>query len=661
MDLIPTLDYLLLSLLLLLAFASLAFGLHRIWRRIGRGRPLEPGDARDLPSALGPINWSAFLERGVLASRLFQRPVSGTAHALVLFGSMVLILGHAVFPLIFLGVPLFEGRIGFWFMGLGRDLAGVAVVGGVLFFLGRRLFPPERLSRPKARSGFVFMEILLLVVLLAGFAAEAFRIAHDGAHEGKFVGNFLASLLGGRESTSAAFHYFWWIHGLLGLTFISCIAHSPISHILLGPLNSALASARAGVQLKPIDWSALEDDEAEEVPALGASKPADFDRKRLLDSATCLWCGRCDEVCPATQTGKTLSPKGVVATLSEYLTEGKFEDDSLLDAIGIRAAFDCVTCAACMEACPVSISQPETILELRRHFVMERSEIPELMGHAQKNLETRQHPFVGTAARPDDWRRDLDVPLFVKGETEYLLWIGCAITYEERAQEIARATVRILQASDVSFGILEQTRCTGDPAKQMGNELLFVELAQQNVEEFAALGITKIITMCAHCYNSFTRYYPELGASYQVVPHAVLIADLIGAGKLRLARSAERITFHDPCYLSRHNEIESEPRAVLSALGELVEMPRNRKQSFCCGAGGGNYWGGEGGERINEVRSREALDTGADKIATSCPFCLLMLTEGVSGHTQERRVFDIAELVEREWKALPSAENSHQE
>jgi ferredoxin/nitrate reductase gamma subunit len=418
MDLIPTLDYFLLSLLLLLALASLGFGLYRIWRRISAGRPVELGEAPHATSALGPINWSALLERGVLASRLFKRPVSGTAHALVLFGSMILILGHAVFPLTFLGVPLFEGRIGFWFMGLGRDLAGVAVLLGVSFFLARRLFPPERLSKPKARSGFVFVEILLLVALVAGFGAEAFRIAHDGVHEGKFLGNFLASLLGDAQGAPAAFHIAWWIHGLLGLTFIACIAYSPLAHILLGPLNSALVSARPGVVLKPIDWSALEDEDAEEVPPLGASKPVDFDRKILLDSSTCLWCGRCDEVCPAAQTGKALSPKGVVATLSEYLSQGKFEDDSLLDAIGIRASFDCVTCAACMEECPVSISQPENILQFRRHFVMERSEIPEVMGHAQKNLETRQHPFVGTAASPEDWRRDLEVPLFQKGETE---------------------------------------------------------------------------------------------------------------------------------------------------------------------------------------------------------------------------------------------------
>jgi Fe-S oxidoreductase/nitrate reductase gamma subunit len=647
MDLIPTLDYVILTALLLLAFSSLGFGLLRIWRRIRVGRPVEAGDATGAATPLGPVNGSALLFRGMLASRLFKRPVSGLAHALVLFGSIVLILGHAVYPLTFLGVPLFEGRIGFWFMGLGRDLAGVAVLLGVIFFLLRRLFPPVRLATPKNRRGFVYMELLLLAALLAGFGAETFRIAYSGAHEGKFVGNLLASLLGESQGSFAAFHYSWWIHGLIGLSFMALIAHSPVVHILLGPINSALASARRGVQLKPVDFSALEDETAGEIPALGASKLVDFDRKSLLDFATCLWCGRCDEVCPAVQTGKALSPKGVIATLSEYLSEEKFADDSLVDAIGMQAVFDCVTCAACMEACPVSIAQPQSIQEIRRHFVMERSELPEVMGHANKNLEARQHPFVGTAASPDDWRRDLEVPLFEKGKTEYLLWIGCSITYEERAQQIARAMVRILEAAGVSFGILEQARCTGDPAKQMGNELLFVELAQQNIDDFEARGIHKIITMCAHCFNSFTRYYPELEARYEVIPHAVLIKQLIDAGKLQLSGSGERITFHDPCYLSRHNDIESEARDVIAALGELVEMPRNRKQSFCCGAGGANYWGGEGGERINDVRSREALDTGAEKIATSCPFCLLMLTEGVSKHSQERRVFDIAELVEQ--------------
>jgi Fe-S oxidoreductase/nitrate reductase gamma subunit len=647
MDLIPTRDYVILTFLMLLAAGILASGLFRVWKLIRPGKPWPESASLDLPGLMALVNWPAFLWRGVLASRLLQRPASGTAHALLLFGSMVLILGHALFPLSFLGVPVFEGRTGFWLMGLGRDLAGVAALAGAAFFLLRRLFPPSRLSSPNTRSGFVAVEILFLVVLLAGFSAEVFRIAHSGPHGGKFVGNSLASLIGDSNDSLAFFQAFWWIHGLLGLSFIALIAYSPLLHILLAPINSALADRRRGIQLSPIDFSALEDEEAEEIPALGASKLVDFDRKSLLDFATCLWCGRCDEVCPAVETGKALSPKGVMATCAEYLSQGRLEDDSLVEAIGIQASFDCVTCGACMEACPVSIRQPQSILELRRHFVMERSELPEVMGHANRNLEARQHPFAGTAASPDDWRAGLEVPVFEKGSSEYLLWIGCAVVYEERAQRIARAMVGILQAAGVSFGVLEQSRCTGDPAKQMGNELLFVDLARQNLDEFEALGVEKIITLCAHCYNSFTRYYPELGARHRVIPHAVLIDQLIRSGALPLPeKSGERITLHDPCYLSRHNDIESEARDVLSTLGELVEMPRNRKQSFCCGAGGANYWGGEGGERISDVRAREALETGADKIATSCPFCLLMLTDGVSKQSDQPVVFDVAELVE---------------
>jgi Fe-S oxidoreductase len=416
---------------------------------------------------------------------------------------------------------------------------------------------------------------------------------------------------------------------------------------VLGPVNSALASRRRGITLPPIDFSALENEDADEVPTLGAAKLADFDRKRLLDFATCVWCGRCHEVCPATQTGKPLSPKGVMATLADMLGAEKFDDASMIDNVGIQPIFDCVTCAACVEVCPVSINPPEAILEMRRHLVMERSEMPDTMGAANKNLEMREHPFVGTSSSPDAWRQGLDVPVFEPGQTEYLLWLGCAIRYEERAQSVARAMLKILDAAGVSYGILEGARCTGDPAKQMGNELLFVELAQQNVEELGELGVQKMITMCAHCFNSFTRYYPELGGRYEVIPHAVLIDRLLAEGKLALAPAErERITLHDPCYLSRHNDVEDEARSVLAKIGDVVEMPRNRKESFCCGAGGANYWGGQGGTaRISDVRAAEAIDTGADKIATACPFCLLMLTDGVKKRTDERKVFDVAELV----------------
>jgi len=283
---------------------------------------------------------------------------------------------------------------------------------------------------------------------------------------------------------------------------------------------------------------------------------------------------------------------------------------------------------------------------MRQYLLMERSEIPEIMGRAYRSLENRGHPFFGTTCGPNDWRKGIDVPVFEKGKTEYLLWIGCAVAYEERAQNVARAMVKLLKKANISFGILPETRCTGDPAKQMGSEFLFIEIAEQNIEYLTSLGVKKIITMCPHCYDSFVHYYPELGGDYQVISHVTMLKQLIDSGRLYAKNLGINITFHDSCYLGRHNRIFDEPRYVLSFLGDIIEMKRNRELSFCCGGGGGNYWAEEEGIRINKERAREAFETGADIIATACPFCLLMLTDGIKGFTQEKKVFDIAELLE---------------
>jgi Fe-S oxidoreductase len=371
---------------------------------------------------------------------------------------------------------------------------------------------------------------------------------------------------------------------------------------------------------------------------------ADFTRKRFLDFSSCLWCGRCQEVCPAYNTDKPLSPKGVIVTLAERLASGKL-DESLIDGISMDAIFNCTTCAACMEVCPVSINQPKTIMRFRQNLVMEQSRIPELMGKAVASLEQRAHPFFGTGSGAAEWRKDLDVPIFEPGQTEYLLWIGCSVAYEERAQKIGRAMVRILQKTGTSFGILEESRCTGDPAKQMGNEFLFAEIAQQNIEDFSALGIKKIITLCPHCFNSFSRHYPKLGGEYEIIPHSSFIKILMDEKKLNLVRNDQLITYHDPCYLGRRNGIYDDPRTVIAGVGGLVEMPRHRNESFCCGGGGGNYWAEELGSRINQQRAGEALETNADTIAVACPFCLLMLTDGLKKHTEETKIFDIAEIV----------------
>ena len=624
-----------------------AYGIYGHWKRICQGKVRINPDLSKRPGKIGPVYVYPLLIKGIIGSRIYKKIYTGVAHGALFWGMVILLSGTVLLFLnVLFGIPVFRGGFNRWFMSFTLDFAGIAVLCGIIFFLIRRLlFPPERLTVPKPRAGFIPIVFLLGVVIITGFMTESARIACTSIDPYSFIGNFLSAISGESFASLSLHRYLWWSHGFLAMVFMAYIPYSPLVHILLVPVNAALANPMPGTKMGVIDFSSFEDENAEEMPALGAATLTDLTRKRLLDYSTCLWCGRCHEVCPAAQTGKPLSPKGVILTLGEFLQDGKTKDDSLIDAVTSEALFCCTTCAACMEACPALINQPKTILKLRQNLVMERSEIPELMGKANSSLELRGHPFFGTGAGPKDWSKDLDVPIFKKGETEYLLWIGCSVTYEERAHQIARSMVRILKYASTSFGILEDARCTGDPAKQMGNEFLFSELAQQNIEDFSAMGIKKIITMCPHCYNSFIRHYPLLGGNYEVIPHSVFIKTLMETGKLQINSGSETICYHDPCYLGRRNAIFDEPRNVVNSIGNLVEMPRNRNESFCCGGGGGNYWSEEVGTRINQVRAKEALDTKADFIATSCPFCLLMLTDGSKKFTEDQKIFDIAELV----------------
>ncbi|MBT4520498.1 MAG: (Fe-S)-binding protein [Halieaceae bacterium] len=652
MDIIPTYSYFILAAMLLLALFSFVVGLNKHRQRIERGKPWF-GEKITVTGAAARFNKSSFVHRGLMTSRLLKRPIAGTFHGIMFIGALLLIFGHAVFALDFIGLNVYEGWFGTVFLKVGRELGGILLFTGVAFFLIRRLNPPERLHAGEhSRAGFEHGEAFLLLIVIAGFLTEGFRLAAEvSGSNSEFLGTAIGGLLLSvfdHEGAASGLQLMWWIHALMGCTFIALISHGPFVHMILGPTNSAFANSRPGINLPPINFDFDEDEEEEdEELSFGAAKLADLSQKNLLDATACLWCGRCHEVCPAAQTGKDLSPKKVMATCAEYMAEDKFDDDSLIDVLGLDAIFACTSCAACVEECPVSNNPAEVVLEFRRHFVMDRSEMPETMAAANRNLESREHPFVGTSSNPQDWRKNIEVPLFEPGETEYLLWIGCSVTYEERAQEIARAMVRILDAAGVSYGIFEEPRCTGDPAKMMGNEMQFVEMAEANIEEFKAQNIQKVITLCAHCYNSFDRYYPELGANWVTVPHTVLIEQLLAQGKLTLAGGTdEKITFHDPCYLARHNNIVDAPRAVIASVGQLIEMPRSGKGSFCCGAGGGNYWGGQGGTaRISDVRMQEAFDTGADKVATSCSFCNLMLSASSTRHSEDRLVYDVAELV----------------
>jgi len=628
------------------ALAIFFYGLYRHWRRVRQGEKRLRVSFEDIGALMQRIQWKSLSVRGVLGSRVYRHRSTGLFHGLIYWGMLLLVIGTTlVFLNVLFGLPVMSGPFYLWFMEFTLDAAGLMILIGIGFLLARRLTGYARLHTPKARTGFIQAELMILAVVLTGFIVEGQRIHLSGAHGHAFVGYLTAQLLGLIGAGEGFYTAMWWFHGVLALGLIAWIPYSPLSHLLFIPVNAALAEPVMGADETAMDLTALESEADSDLPTMGTATIADFSARRRFDFSTCLWCGRCQEVCPAALTEKSLTPKGIVATLAEALSQPTPSHRNMVDAIGMQTLFECRTCGACAEACPALINPLKAIWGMRQNLMMERGEMPAHMLSAYRNMEALMQPF-SSKASPAQWRQGLTVPTFTAGETEYLLWIGCAVTYEDRAQQIGRAMVKILNAAGVSYGIIEEARCTGDPAKQMGDDYLFAMLANTNIQLFADYGVRKVITLCPHCYNSFKQYYPPLGATYDVIPHPVLIEDLIRTRKLKTSPGMlKKIAYHDPCYLGRHNLIFDAPRQVLDTMGAVSELPRNRSQSFCCGAGGGNYWNEEEGQRINYARAQEAFENGADTVASACPFCLLMLTDGMKMYTERQTVFDIAELV----------------
>jgi Fe-S oxidoreductase len=402
----------------------------------------------------------------------------------------------------------------------------------------------------------------------------------------------------------------------------------------------------------------------------GVGKIQDFTWKQLLDGYTCTECGRCQIACPANITGKELSPKEIAHQLRQQLlvnapdlvkipvaninVSGE-KGVALTEAMGFEPIWDCVTCGACMYECPVFIEHIPAIIDVRRYFVMDEARMPETAQATLMQLEQRGHPWRGTQLTRTTWIEEMgDIPIF-DGSQEYLFWVGCTGALVDRNVLITKAIARLLKEAGVSWGVLgNEEGCSGDPARRLGNEYLFMLQAQQNIETFKGKGVQKILTNCPHCFNTFKNEYPQFEGNFEVIHHADFFAQLIKDGKLRpLDGLAEKITYHDSCYLGRHNNIYDSPREILSSMPKLeqVEMKRSRAQGFCCGAGGGHMWMEESkGKRINNERTEEAEATGAQIVATACPFCMQMFEDGIGGlpaaAEREMKVYDVAELLD---------------
>jgi Fe-S oxidoreductase len=451
----------------------------------------------------------------------------------------------------------------------------------------------------------------------------------------------------------------WWTHMLLAFGFLAWAPYTKMAHVITATLNIYTARlAPVGANLRAMDFEKQDQQ-------LGIHTLAGFTWKDLLDFDACTECGRCTAVCPANSVGKELSPRDIILDLQRLsraenldLTKSYLGQTPALSA---DAMWQCTTCAACVEACPVSIEQMPKIVDTRRYLVMEDAEYPETMQQALTSVETRGHPFRGTAFSRVDWARGLPIATIAEAkDAEVLLWVGCGGALVERNQAVVRALAQLLAKAGVKFAILgREEKCTGDPARRIGNEFLFQQLAQENIATLERHQVKKIVTSCPHCFNTFRNEYPQFGGHYEVYHHSEYLAKLVREGKLSAELPGDqKVTFHDPCYLGRHNGIYDAPRELLqvSTRTTPLEMVQSRNNSFCCGGGGGmSFIDERPDQRVNQARARQILETGADIVAVGCPFCMTMLEDGINAckGDREMKVMDVAELL---WRAQKNTE-----
>lgn len=543
-------------------------------------------------------------------------------------------------------------------------------IGVVVLFIRRFFIKPQSLwppvetpvivnehskKRPQAKSFAVLTLIFFLMISYQFF--EAGQISSGNMSGFLPMGNLWLSVFGSSMSNNAdtVSHVFWWLH-LAGIyLFLILIPNSKHLHIITGTINVFLMRNKPYAYVEPMDFDNEE--------YFGAISPTDLNRKVLFDTFACIECGRCQDNCPAFEAGTALSPKYLIVNLREQLLEeGKeiLNGETGNPVIGKVLAEDglwaCTTCGACMEVCPMDIEHIPAIIELRRGQMLSEGKYPTELTPALKGMETQANPWGVWQGERLKWAEGLEVKLLkdVK-ETTLLLWVGCAASFDDRMKKIAHSVAQILIHAGVEFAILgDEEKCTGDPARRTGNEYLFQMLAQDVIATLDKYKVKKILTICPHCYNVFKNEYPDLGGNYEVIHHSQFLEDLVKQGKITVKKPLDyEITFHDPCYLGRHNNEYDAPRNVIMAMNskQISEMPRSRDLSFCCGAGGGRMWMEETGKfKVNQIRTREAIDTGASVIGTACPFCMRMLEDGKNELNAENvQVKDIAELL---WEAI---------
>jgi len=690
--------------LALTALAAAVAG-RRLWWLYRLGRSGQPAPERIAYVREHPAQDAETQVAEVFGQRkLLKWSVPGVAHFLTFWGFIILLLTIIeAYGDLFSRTFAIPG-IGHWaWVGFLEDLFAVGVLAGIATFTIIRLrTDPKREGRKSRFAGshtraawlVLFMIFMVIATLLIYRGAQintgVFPYRHD-AFASQIVGHWLHPLGTGVNSVLEALFILAQI-GVI-MAFAVVIVYSKHLHIALAPLNVLFSRRPNGLRaLEPMrsNGKVLDFEEADpDTDVFGRGKIEDFTWKGMLDMATCTECGRCQSQCPAWATGKPLSPKMVILDLRDhafakapYLLAGSDEareelpdsvkaeaerplvgDESVNGVIHPDVIWSCTNCGACVEECPVDIEHIDHITDMRRHQVLIESAFPTEASSMLKNLENKGDPWGMGAARRMEWADGLgfEVPV-VEGpigeDVEYLFWVGCAGALEDRARKTTRAIAELLHTAGVSFAVLGPAEtCTGDPARRIGNEFVFSMLAQQNIETLNEAGARKVVASCPHCFNALANEYPQLGGNYEVLHHTQLLARLVTEGRLRpVTPVSEKITYHDPCFLGRHNRVFTAPREIMEHVPgvQAQEMHRCRERGFCCGAGGARMWMEERiGKRINIERIEEALGTNPDTISTGCPYCLVMLGDAVSakkssGEARESlEVVDVAQLLVR--------------
>ena len=578
--------------------------------------------------------------------KLLQRLVPGLMHAaifwgfLVLFPTIVIAMIGAVDPhstLPWLGA---QG----WYAFLVDLFAFLVFAGVVTAFVIRKVIRPRRFVGSHLGEADLILGLIagIVITLVLWHASQIALGLNDYPAAWAPLSSAVAAVL-----PQGVLPYLEriavWAHVLIILSFLVYLPYSKHLHILVAAFNVYFGKTRPRGTLEKIDFEKPEAD-----VRFGAARATDLTWKQMLDTMSCTECGRCQEVCPAWNTGKPLSPKLVIMYERDHLLARK-DTPIVPNAVIDDMVWDCVTCGACVRECPVNIEHIDHIVDLRRNLVMVESRFPDEAGTMLRDVDRTSNPWGKPQADRTQWAEGLGVRVLQPGEPapDVLFWVGCAPAFDERARKAAISTAKLLQTAGVDFAILgPRESCTGDPARRMGDEYTYQRLASENVATLNGAAVKKIITTCPHCFNTIGNEYPDFGGNYEVVHHTEFLAQLVREGKLSPAASDRTITYHDSCYLARHNDVRSQPRELVAAVGKPIEMGRNRERTFCCGAGGARMWMEEKrGTPINQERVREAAETGAETLAVACPFCTVMLDDGVRETGAKLQVFDLATLL----------------